>query len=279
MSMFYQAENCTINIGDTTMEYIRFGTGQRKLIMLPGLGDGLRTVKGTAVPMALTYRLFAKEFTVYVFSRKNDLPEGYSTREMARDQAEAMEQLGIAKADILGVSMGAMIAQHLAIDYPEKVGKLILAVTSSRPNPILAESIAQWIALAKEGDHAAFMDSNVRRIYSEKYYRKNKWLIQGVGKITKPDSYDRFCIQADACLQHDAFEDLSKIKTQTLVIGGEQDRALGSDASRELADRIPNSQLLMYEQWGHGLYDEAEDFNDRCLQFLTQETAGEGLLS
>ena len=279
MSMFYQAENCTINIGDTTMEYIRFGTGQRKLIMLPGLGDGLRTVKGTAVPMALTYRLFAKEFTVYVFSRKNDLPAGYSTREMARDQAEAMEQLGIAKADILGVSMGAMIAQHLAIDYPEKVGKLILAVTSSRPNPILAESIAQWIALAKEGDHAALMDSNVRRIYSEKYYRKNKWLIQGVGKITKPDSYDRFCIQADACLQHDAFEDLSKIKTQTLVIGGEQDRALGSDASRELADRIPNSQLLMYEQWGHGLYDEAEDFNDRCLQFLTQETAGEGLLS
>ena len=122
--MPYNAKNGTLKIGGTEMDYIRFGTGERILVMLPGLGDGLRSVKGTALPMAMMYRVLAGDFTVYAFSRKNVLPGGYTTRDMARDQAEAMGQLGIGKADIFGVSMGGMIAQHLAADHPEKVNKL-----------------------------------------------------------------------------------------------------------------------------------------------------------
>ena len=103
--MLYNAKNGTLKIGGTTMDYIRFGTGTRILVMLPGLGDGLRSMKGTALPMAFMYRIFAKDFTVYAFGRKNVLPEGYTTRDMARDQAEAMEQLGIEKlTDIIGAA-------------------------------------------------------------------------------------------------------------------------------------------------------------------------------
>ena len=268
--MLYNAKNSFLKIGGTTMDYIRFGSGERILVMLPGLGDGIRSMKGTALPMAVMYREFAKDFTVYAFSRKNVLPAGYTTRDMARDQAEAMEQLGIRKADILGVSMGGMIAQHLAIDFPGRVGKLILTVTSSRPNPLLAESIGEWVSCAKRGDHVAFMESNVRRIYSENYYRKNKWLVPIMGKMTKPKSYDRFFVQADACLTHDAYEGLHRIRSLTLVIGGEKDLSLGGDASREIADAIPGAELRMYEQWGHGLYEEAKDFNQAVLDFLSR---------
>jgi pimeloyl-ACP methyl ester carboxylesterase len=268
MGMIYSAENGTLHIGGTTMDYIRFGTGGKNLIILPGLGDGLQTVKGTALPMAFMYRMFAKDFTVYAFSRKNQLPEGYTTRDMARDLADAMEQLGIGSADIFGVSMGGMIAQHMAVDYPEKVGKLILTVTSARPNPILTESIGEWVSCAKRGDHTAFMDSNVRRIYSDEYYRKNKWMVPIMGCFTKPKSYNRFYIQADACLSHNAYENLNQIKAPTLVIGGEKDNALGGDASREIAEKIPGAELRMYEQWGHGLYEEAKDFNQLVCDFL-----------
>ena len=268
--MLYNAKNGALNIGNTTMDYIRFGSGQRTLVMLPGLGDGLRSMKGTALPMAFMYREFCKDFTVYAFSRKNELPEGYTTRDMAKDQAEAMAQLGIEKADIFGVSMGGMIAQHLAIDYPEKVNKLILTVTSARPNSILTESIDEWVALAKRGDHAGFMDSNLQRIYSDGYYRRNKWLAPIVGKLTKPKNYDRFFVQANACLTHDAYESLHKIKAPTLVVGGEQDKALGGDPSKEIAARIPGAQLRMYEQWGHGLYEEAKDFNQVIVDFLCE---------
>ena len=266
--MLYNAKNGTLKIGGSEMDYIRFGTGGQVLVMLPGLGDGLRSMKGTALPMALTYWAFAKGFTVYAFSRKNALPEGYTTKEMAADQAAAMEQLGIQKADVLGVSMGGMIAQHLAIDYPEKVGKLILTVTSARPNPILEASIDEWVSCAKRGDHTAFMDSNVRRIYSEAYYRKNRWLVPIMGKLTKPKTYDRFFIQAEACMKHSAYESLHQIQAQTLVIGGAKDNVLGGGASREIAAQIPGAQLRMYGQWGHGLYEEAGDFNQTVLDFL-----------
>ena len=266
--MIYGAKSGVLKTGNTTMEYIRFGSGKRMLVMLPGLGDSLRSMKGTALPMALMYRLFAKDFTVYAFSRKDILPEGYTTRDMARDQAEAMTQLSIEKADIFGVSMGGMIAQHLAIDYPEKVGKLVLVVASARSNPILAESIEEWVTLARRDDHTAFMESNLRRIYSENYYRKNKWMVPVLGKLTKPKSYDRLFVQAAACLNHNAFESLHQIKAPTLVIGGEKDMALGSEASTEIAAAIPNAQLKMYPQWGHGLYEEAKDFNRIVFDYL-----------
>lgn len=267
-AMFYHAKNGRLRIGDADMDYVRFGSGEKVLVMLPGLGDGLQTVKGTALPMAWMYRAFAKDFTVYMFSRNNQLPEGCTTRDMARNLKDAMDLLGIQKAHILGVSMGGMIAQWLAIDHPEKVGKLILVVTSARPNPILNESIHEWIGQAQAGDHAALMDSNVRGIYSESYYRKNKWLIPIMGKVTKPKSYDRFLIQSNACLTHDAYESLDQIQSPTLVIGGEKDEALGGEASREIAARIPDAQLHMYAQWGHGLYEEAKDFNQLVLDYM-----------
>lgn len=268
--MFYNAKNGVLQIGNTSMEYIRFGSGKRVLVMLPGLGDSLRSMKGTALPMAVMYRLFAKDFTVYVFSRKNELPAGCTTRDMAKDQAEAMELLNIEKADVFGVSMGGMIAQHLAMDFPEKVDKLVLAVTSARPNAILTESIEEWVSFAKKNDHTAFMDSNLRRIYSENYCRKNRWMVPILGKLTKPKSYERFFIQADACLTHNTYENLPAIQAATLVVGGEKDKALGGEASIEIAAKIPDAQLRMYPQWGHGLYEEAKDFNQTVLDFLVE---------
>jgi len=187
---------------------------------------------------------------------------------MARDQKLAMDALGIGKASVLGVSMGGMISQHLAADYPETVEKLVLVVTCPRPNPVMTEAVAQWMDQAKRGDHTALMDSNLQKIYSDTYYRKNKWTIPLVGKLTKPKSYDRFLVQAQACLTHDAWDRLPKIQAPTLVLGGEQDRVLGEDPSREIAARIPAAELKMYPDWGHGLYDEARDFQQVVLAYL-----------
>ena len=261
-------QNGALRLDGDTMHYIRFGSGKRTLIMLPGLGDGLTTVKGTALPMAVLYRAFARDFTVYMFSRRNHLPEGYTTRDMARDLKNAMDALGIQRADIFGVSMGGMIAQHFAADYPGHTGKLILTVTCAAANSVLTKAVSEWTAAAKRGDHTALMDSNVRLIYSDAYYRKNRWLIPVMGSITKPKSYDRFFVQASACAGHNAVSRLAFIAAPTLVIGGAQDMVTGPEASRELAAAIPGAKLKIYEQFGHGLYDEAKDFNRVLLDFL-----------
>ena len=269
--MLFHAKNGTLSLESGTMDYIRYGTGGRVLIMLPGLGDSLRSVKGAAVPMAIMYREFARIFTVYSFSRIDPMPSGYTIRDMARDLAQAMELLGIQRADVFGVSMGGMIAQWLAIDHPERVDRLILAVTCPEPNSVLQESLEEWVALAKSGDHGAFLKSNMRRIYSEGYCRKNLWMAPIVGLLTKPKSYERFFIQANACREHDARAQLPGIRARTLVIGGERDKALGGEASRTIAAAIDGAELKMYPQWGHGLYEEEKDFNGVLLEFLARE--------
>ena len=264
--MFHQAKKGRI----AGTDYIRFGTGNQILVILPGLSDGLQTVKGTALPMAWMYRVFSRDFTVFMFSRKTGLPQRHSTRDMAQDLRDVMDALGIDKAHILGVSMGGMIAQWLAIDHPEKVDRLVLAVTASRPNPVLTASIEEWMDQARRKDHRALMDSNMRKIYSDSYCRKNGWTVPLLGVLTKPKSYERFLIQAQACLSHDAFAYLSHIHAPTLIIGGEKDLALGPDASRDMANQVPGAQLNMYPQWGHGLYEEAKDFNQLVLDFIRE---------
>ena len=147
---------------------------------------------------------------------------------------------------------------------------MVLAVTSSRPNPVIIESVTEWMDYARRDDHTGLMDSNVKRMYSDAYYRKNKWMVPLMGKLTKPNSYERFLIMAQACLAHDAWAELPRIRAATLVIGGEQDKALGGQASRDIAQQIPGAQLRMYEKWGHGLYEEEKGFNAAVLTFLKQ---------
>ena len=266
--MLYHAKFDTVDIPGRKMEYIRFGTGTRNLIMLPGLGESLQRLKGTQIPTALLYRIFAKDYTVWMFSRKFPLAPGCTTQTMARDQKLAMDRLGIEKADVVGVSMGGMIAQHLAADYPEAVDRLVLVVTTPCSNELMKESIEEWVRSAERGDHTALMDSNVRRIYSDRYYRQNKWLIPLTGKLTRPKSYDRFFLQSRACLSHDARTSLPRISAPTLIIGGGQDAVLGAEPSRQLAEAIAGAELVIYPDLGHGLYDEAKDFLPLVLSFL-----------
>lgn len=266
--MFYHARNGSVRAGNSEMYYISFGNGNKNLVMLPGLGDGLATVKGMAFVFAVMYRIYAEKFTVYVFSRKNDLQEGYSTREMAKDQAEAMAALGIAKADILGISQGGMIAQYLAVDYSDLADKLILAVTGSRPNEIMEKAVIGWMEMARQGNYRDLLIDTAEKSYSERYLRKYRRLYPFLGRTGKPEGFGRFLIQAASCLSHNAYDELDKIMCPTLVIGGDCDRIVGPASASETAGKISGSELFIYHGFGHGLYEEAKDFNRRVLNFL-----------
>ena len=268
--MFYNAQNGCLNIEDTTMDYISFGKGKKDVIMIPGLGDGLKTAKGMAIPFAIMYRMFAREYRVHVFSRKNKIDPGYSTKDMAADVKRAMEMLDIEKADIVGVSQGGMIAQHLAIDYPEAVGKLVLVVTLSRPNSCIEDVIGNWIQLAKEGNYRQLMLDNVAKMYTKRFLAKNKWMSAFAGRFGKPASFDRFINMAYACIRHNSYDYLDRIQAPTLIIGGELDEIVTGQASKDIAGKIPNNRLVMYPDYGHGLYEEAKDFNRVIFDFLQQ---------
>lgn len=260
-------KNGCISLGNTDMYYVSFGSGEKKLVILPGLSDGLATVKGKALILSLPYRKFFRDYTVYMFSRKNDMPEGYSIKEMADEQAWAMKDLGITRAYLLGVSQGGMIAQYMAIDYPEMVKKLILAVTAPNANAVVRECVSGWIDMVKRGDHTALMVDTAQKMYSEKYLQKNRKYFSLLAGFTKPRSYDRFLRNAYAILSFDCRSELSKIGCPTLIIAGSDDHTVGNEAAAELAGAIAGSELYVYEGLGHGLYEEAKDFYERVREF------------
>ena len=262
-----KAKNGRLGLSAGEMDYIRFGGGKRVLLMLPGVGDGLTTVKGLAVPFALMYRALAKDFTVYVFSRRVHLPRHMTTRDMAEDVNEAMEKLGLAGAAVVGVSQGGMIAQWLTVDHPDKVGKLVLTVTLSRPNDTVREAVALWSDMARRGDYKGIMLDTAERSYTPRRVRRARLTYALMGNLGRPKSFERFLIQAESCLTHDAYDELGRIACPTLVIGGTEDKIVTGAASEEIAAQIPGSELYMYEGLSHGLYEEAPDFLKRVADF------------
>ena len=266
--MLWNAKNGSVPIGNTEMSFVSFGYGEKPLIMLPGLSDGLMTVNGKAFMLAKPYKLFFEKYTVYMFSRKNEMPEGYSIRDMAADQAKAMQMLGLRKASILGVSQGGMIAQFLAADFPELVEKLVIAVSAPRLNGIIRECILNWIEFAKQGNHKKLMIDTAEKSYSSEYLKQYRKIYPIIGTIGKPSDYGRFLTNANAILSFDAVYELPKISCPVLIIGGEADRIVGIEASYELKERIAGSELFIYKGLGHAAYEEADDFNERVFEFL-----------
>ncbi|WP_440897471.1 alpha/beta fold hydrolase [Amphibacillus sp. Q70] len=261
-------ETKTVTIGNTEMDYVVFGSGNKPFIIIPGLSDGLKTVRGQALTLSLYYKQFAKEFKLYVFSRKNQLEEGYTTQAMARDQKKAMEKLGLKDAYVMGISQGGMIAQHLAIEYPVWVKKLILGVTVSKQNATIQKVITNWVEMAEKNDYGTLMIDTMKKTYTEKGVKKYRLFFPILKRIGKPKSFKRFIIQANACLSHDAYDRLTEIQCPTLVIGGDSDKVVGEHSSEEMADRIKGSKLLIYSGLGHGAYEEAKDFNEQVMLFL-----------
>ena len=250
------------------MDYVTFGKGNQPLVIIPGLGDGLQTVKGMAMPFSITYRILAERYKIYVFSRINELRQGYTTRDMAVDVAEAMEALNLDTAYVMGISQGGMIAQWLAVDFPEKVQRLILAVTTAKPIQLARERIEHWQKLGQSGNYKHLILDIAKHSYTQKSYQKWSLLYNVMGIFGRIKDKQRIDIQSVSCLKHDSLDFLEKINCPTLIIGAEKDDVLGVDGSLELHQHIKDNQLTILPECGHALYEQNKDFQKRVLVFL-----------
>ena len=250
------------------MDYVTFGTGNQPLVIIPGLGDGLQTVKGMAMPFSITYRKLAERYKIYVFSRINELRQGYTTRDMAADVAEAMETLNLDAAYVMGISQGGMIAQWLAVDFPERVQRLILAVTTGKPSQLARERIEHWQKLSQSGNFKYLMLDIAKYSYTQKSYQKWCLFYNVMGIFGRIKDKQRIDIQSVSCLKHDSLDFLEKINCPTLIIGAEKDDVLGVDGSLGLYQHIKDSQLTILPECGHALYEQNKAFQKRVLVFL-----------
>lgn len=265
--MMYHAEEHKLKLNNTQIDYIAFGKGVKPLVMLQGLST--RNIKGAAASLAYMYRIFAENYRVYLFDRRADIWEGITVKDLAADTAMAMDVLGIADADIFGVSQGGMIAQYLAIDRPDLVHKLVLAVTLSRNNDTVRTVIGNWTRMAEHGDMKGLIADMAAKMYSDAYMKRYKPFMPLLTLLQKPKDVRRFIILAKSCLTCGTYDQLDQIKCPVLVIGGQRDMVVTGEASEEIAERIKCS-IYMYPELGHAAYEEAKDFNSRVYRFLSE---------
>lgn len=259
-------EILTAKVNKIEMDYFTFGTGERTFVIIPGLS--LKSVTLSAKPVAAAYKQFCEDFTTYVFDRRKNVSGGYSIREMARDTAEVMKSLGIENADIFGTSQGGMIAQCMAIDYPELVHSIVLGSTAPRANDRMVQTINGWIGFAEKHDVKGLNHSVFQTIYSGDFLEKYKKALPVIEQDGTDEECDRFLIFAKACTNFDVFNELPKIKCPALVLGAEEDKVLTGAASHEIAEKL-DCEIFMYgDEYNHAVYDEAPDYKERIMRFL-----------
>ena len=258
-------KEASIKLDDSQINYVVFGKGTEPLVLIPGLS--LRGVKGNGIFIAYMYRIFSKKYRVYCFDKRNDIPETATVEKFADDLSFCMNHLNISNANIFGISQGGMIAQNLAIKYPELVKKLCLGVTLSRNNPTVINCVNNWIKMAESNLYENLVQDLFEKMYSNNYLKKYKIFFPLLKKIGKPKNPIRFINMAKACLTCNTYEKLVKIKCPVLVLGGKDDKIVEGKSSTEIAEKL-NCEIYMYEDYGHSAYEEAKDFNKRAFDFF-----------
>jgi 3-oxoadipate enol-lactonase len=251
-----------------------------------GQGEPVLLIMGLAYPSQMWYRtrpLLASRYRTLALDNRgigrSDVPQGpYPIALMASDTAAVLEAAGIESAHVFGVSMGGMIAQEFALQYPARVRSLILGCTAAGgPTAVRAEPEAIQMLMRREKmspEQAA--EAAVPFIYDPTTARAR---IDEDLAIRRPwfPSPEGYAAQLQGILGWEACSRLSGIAAPTLVIHGETDRLVPAGNGKLIAERIPGTKLLMIPHASHlFLTDQTEVSHHAILQFLNEQAGRTG---
>jgi pimeloyl-ACP methyl ester carboxylesterase len=227
-------------------------------------------------------KAFKKYYRIITFDNrgvgKSDKPTGpYTVKRMADDAIGLMDHLGIEKAHVLGISMGGMIAQELAINHPERVDKLVLVSTLARRDEIsgftseASKRLETFLrSIPNEVEIRRGVDTTIDLTLNKRFYRilvKPLW--KSMIRLSDTSVLDGLIGQLDAILAHDTADRLSLIKAPTLVITGTDDRVVKPISSEVIANLVPKAKLIKVVGGSHGVSLEmSREFNMGVLDFL-----------
>jgi pimeloyl-ACP methyl ester carboxylesterase len=220
----------------------------------------------------------SKKYKTAVFDNRGagrtDAPKiDYSIKMFADDTAKLMDNLKIQKAHILGISMGGMIAQEFALNYPQRVEKLVLCSTNcgaSKSVPAAPEVLKVLIS-GGASTSEDIVKNTIPLLFTEDFIKSNPALIKLVTErlLKAPITPDAFSRQVKAIMAWDTYARLPKIKTPTLVMHGKKDILIPPQNAKIIADRIPGAKLVYFEKSAHALFSQETDkVISTLLQFL-----------
>ncbi len=263
-------------VNDISMYYEVHGETGSPLILVMGLAAN----KLAWPPFAV--ERFAARHRVILFDNRGagqtDKPrEPYTMPQFAADVVGLLDAVGVERAHVFGVSMGGMIAQHVALDYPERVRGLVLGCTTPGGEHVVRtppESLA-ILTQPPSGDRATDIRNAWPILYTPQYIESHRDLLEA--RLQEELAYPKqprfaFDLQLGAIIQtHDTFDRLPSIQAPTLIQTGLDDTLIPPGNSHILAERIPNARLVTYANAAHSyLWEAGVAAVDDVLAFLAE---------
>jgi len=258
-----------------------------------GRGDPLLLIMGLAADsLAWMFQLpaFSEHYRTIVFDNRgvgrSGKPSGpYTISQMADDAAAVLDAAEADRAHVVGVSMGGMIAQELALRHPERVRKLVLACTYARPDAGVEQQLASSLAFfggsrgpdgalnvdLSKVDPMAFFQHLLPTVFNAAFIMTElpKLMQVFAGALQYGFSMDAILAQVGATQTHDTVDRLDRITAPTLVLTGDSDLLIPPTCSDTLASRIRRAKITKVSGGSHGFNFETPDvFNRAVLDFL-----------
>ena len=257
-------------LGERRVYYEEHGSGD-PVLLINGLG-------ADHTAWALQTASLEESFRVVVFDNpgvgQTEGPRGpYTTALFADVAADLLGHLGIPRAHVVGASMGGLIAQHVAVRNPEVVRSLVLHCSWWCADRYTEALIRSWQAYARAAGMLELSRQIWLWVFTPRFYEERPEtfadLERQVVENPYPQTVEAFCDQAEACLTHEALEDVAGIEAPTLITVGDTDILTPPAHSRTIQERIPGSVLHVWREMGHAPFWEIPDqFNRLTHDFL-----------
>jgi aminoacrylate hydrolase len=235
------------------------------LLLLSGLG-------GTGSSWSNQVNRFAAEYYVIVPDQRGTgqttrSDEGYSTEQLAADAASLVAHIGAGPAHVVGASTGGAIAQYMALNHPDTVATATLIASFARFDAFLQRQFAARRRMAAEWDKESLLSAYSVFLFSPQFAREHpdrvtSWIKRAAAQPNQPQDLEISLKRIDMIAAHDALSRLGTMTQPTLVLCGEHDFCTPLPLSREIAEVVPNSELVVAD-CGHLVEREleAEFFN------------------
>lgn len=246
------------------------------LVMVMGLGADTMAWIPQLATLSRRYRTIV--FDNRDVGRSEYVHEPYEVADMAADALALCDELELDSFHLLGVSMGGKIAQEVALEAPERVRSLTLAVTWAGSGRYGIERSRVLAAAAHQAPIKQHLETLMLLTMSEQFYENAEavdYLRDVMLRNPNRQTAEAFARQAEASGRHDVRDRISQLTMPVHVIGAERDVLIPVWKSRELAELIPGAKLTVIDGAPHGVnLERAEEFNHAVLDFLASTGAG-----
>ena len=244
-------------------------SGATPVLMIQGLGASKNAWNLQRIAMATRFRIIS--FDNRGAGRSDKPTEPFTLEQMADDALAVLDAAGIETAHVVGASMGGVISQIVAVKFPHRVRSLTLVCTACRNHPWRQELLQSWAKTAADKGMIEVGKEAAQWVMSPRSFRRLVPAFTWMGPLAALRPRHSFVSQIDAILntREDLVDQLSTITAPTMVIVGNQDILTPRGDSEEIAERIPNAELVVISGAAHGLMMEhSSTFNRILIEFL-----------